>query len=131
MPGSPLDPRARGTNALLKQGAAIVTEARDVLDVLSPLTGDLLILPATQRTDLLSGLDEDGLHAAATSDVAETTDLHRDRVVDALGPVPVDLDTLVRHTGLDAAQLQLILLELDLAGRILRHPGNRIALKPV
>jgi DNA processing protein len=61
---------------------------------------------------------------------AITTDEQRDILVDALGPVPIDVDTLVRHTGLDASNAQLILLELDLAGRLLRYPGNQVALVP-
>ncbi len=125
VPGSPLDPRARGTNALLKQGATLVTCADDVIDSLSPLIGRDTFKAEAAQPDLLTQIDE-----APEPLQAITTDEQRDILVDALGPVPIDVDTLVRHTGLDASNAQLILLELDLAGRLLRYPGNQVALVP-
>jgi DNA processing protein len=59
------------------------------------------------------------------------TEEQRDIVIDALGPVPTDIDTLVRHTGMDTGAVQLILLELDLAGRLHRYAGNQVALVPM
>ncbi len=125
VPGSPLDPRARGTNALLKQGATLVTSADDVIESLAPLMPDGSILSDLEQADLLNQLDEEPavLHPI-------TTDMERDLMVDALGPVPIDVDTLVRHVGISAGSAQLILLELDLAGRLLRYPGNQVALMP-
>ena len=52
----------------------------------------------------------------------------RDRVVEALGPTPVSVDELIRHTGLHPAQVFMILLELDLAGRLERHAGGAVSL---
>ncbi|OWP17828.1 DNA processing protein DprA, partial [Brucella melitensis] len=126
VPGSPLDPRARGTNLLLKQGATLVTGVEDVIETLLPL-----IRPADpagdepEQPDLLTQIDEEPEQLQAI-----TTDRERDLVIDALGPVPVDVDTLVRHTGIETDAIQLILLELDLAGRLLRYPGNRVAIVP-
>lgn len=125
VPGSPLDPRARGTNALLKQGATLVTGADDVIESLAPLMPDGSILPNPAQPDLLNQLDEE---PAILQPI--TTDMERDLMVDALGPVPVDVDALVRHVGINAGSAQLILLELDLAGRLLRFPGNQVALMP-
>ncbi|OYR12302.1 DNA-processing protein DprA [Brucella grignonensis] len=125
VPGSPLDPRARGTNALLKQGATLVTGADDVIESLAPLMPNGSILPNPAQPDLLNQLDEE---SAALQPI--TTDMERDLMVDALGPVPVDVDALVRHVGINAGSAQLILLELDLAGRLLRYPGNQVALMP-
>lgn len=125
VPGSPLDPRARGTNSLLKQGATLVTNAGDVIEALEPLmpTGETLDKPS--QSDLLARLDE-----APASLQAHTDDRDRDLIVDALGPTPTDVDSLVRYTGINANTAQLILLELDLAGRLLRYPGNQVALVP-
>lgn len=123
VPGSPLDPRARGTNALLKQGATMVTGAQDVIEALEPLLRQDAALP--EQPDLLAQIDEEPEPLQAI-----TTDRERDLIADALGPVPVDVDTLVRHTGIDAGAVQLVLLELDLAGRLIRSPGNQVALTP-
>lgn len=125
VPGSPLDPRARGTNSLLKQGATLVTNADDVIEALNPLIGREAIHSDEDQPDLLKQFDEppEPPHAI-------TTDEQRDILLDALSVVPIDVDTLVRHTSLDASSAQLILLELDLAGRLLRYPGNQVALVP-
>ena len=127
VPGSPLDPRARGTNLLLKQGATLVTEANDVIEALRPLAGpNAYQANIPVQPDLLSpALEEpESLQPFATEE-------QRDIVIDALGPVPTDIDTLVRHTGMDTGAVQLILLELDLAGRLHRYAGNQVALVPM
>lgn len=127
VPGSPLDPRARGTNLLLKQGATLVTEANDVIDTLRPLAGS-----SAYPTDMPIQPD----HGSSAMEEPESfqpiaTEEQRDIVIDALGPVPTDIDTLVRHTGLDTGAIQLILLELDLAGRLHRYARNQVALAPL
>jgi len=124
VPGSPLDPRARGTNLLLKQGATLVTEANDVIETLRPLAGSTAYqMDTPPQPDLLSPAMEEpeSLEPIATEE-------QRDIVIDALGPVPTDIDALVRHTGVDTGAVQLILLELDLAGRLQRYAGNQVAL---
>ncbi|MGU3398629.1 DNA-processing protein DprA [Brucellaceae bacterium D45D] len=126
VPGSPLDPRAAGTNALLKQGATLVTGIDDIIEALSPLI---------RPQDLFSeDAADDSAHIwleeADDEPLVLTSENERDRLVDVLGPTPVDIDSLVRQTGIGASQIQLILLELDLAGRLIRYPGNRIALLP-
>ncbi|HHV69805.1 DNA-processing protein DprA [Brucella intermedia] len=129
VPGSPLDPRARGTNLLLKQGATLVTEANDVIEMLRPLAGSSAYAYPTDmptQPDLLSPAMED-----PESYQPIATEEQRDIVIDALGPVPTDIDTLVRHTGLDTGAIQLILLELDLAGRLHRYARNQVALVPL
>lgn len=116
VPGSPLDPRAAGTNGLLKEGATIVTETSDILDALSPLSG----VPRHAPTSL-----EEPNEQAATP---PPDDDERALVLEALGPAPVHLDELIRHTGLHPAQVMMILLELDLAGRLERHAGSAVSL---
>ncbi|BBD37718.1 DNA processing protein DprA [Aminobacter sp. Y103A] len=116
VPGSPLDPRAAGSNGLLKDGATLVTEAADVLEALAPLVGRKPFAPAR--------LEEPPDFTATPPPV----DGDRARVIEALGPVPVEVDELIRHTGLHPAQIFMILLELDLAGRLERHSGGRVSL---
>jgi len=112
VPGSPLDPRAGGPNRLLKQGAALVTEAADILDALAPLLG---------RADA-PGLGTEQPPAAHGLGPAEPADDTRARIVELLGPAPTPVDDLVRLSGCTAAEVQIVLLELDLAGR-LDHTG--------
>lgn len=116
VPGSPLDPRAAGSNGLLKDGATLVTEAADVLEALAPLVGRQPFAPAS--------LEEPPDFTATPPPV----DGDRARVIEALGPVPVEVDELIRHTWLHPAQIFMILLELDLAGRLERHSGGRVSL---
>ncbi|MER9128235.1 DNA-processing protein DprA [Mesorhizobium sp. M0768] len=116
VPGSPLDPRAAGANGLLKDGATLVTEAADITSAIAPLVGAW-----APRTSPL----EEPPDFSATPPPREDD---RDRVVEALGPTPVAVDEIIRHTGLHPAQVFMVLLELDLAGRLERHPGGNVSL---
>jgi DNA processing protein len=119
VPGSPLDPRCHGTNGLLKQGAIVTTGPADVLEALAPLSQiDLFDQPV---------MDEPG-DGQISSDMAPPDDDDRATIASALGPTPVDVDDIIRHTGLPAATVYLVLLELDLAGRLHRHPGGLVSL---
>ncbi|MBX3567219.1 MAG: DNA-processing protein DprA [Rhizobiaceae bacterium] len=113
VPGSPLDPRAEGTNRLLKDGAVLVTDARDVLETLAPMT---MRQPQTFS------------EPADFTDAPEADDSARSRLLEALSPTPGEIDELIRHTGLHPAQVHLVLLELDLAGRLERHAGGMVSL---
>lgn len=120
VPGHPLDPRAEGTNKLLKSGATLVTEPDDLLAALSP---------QTHRGHLRDEPPE----PVAPEEVAAPAPLSerdRNRVLAALGPAPVDIDTLVRGTGLTSRCVQVALIELALAGRIARHGNGLVSLLP-
>ena len=123
VPGHPLDPRAEGTNKLLKSGATLVTEPEDLLSALAPLTRR----PATLLRD-----EESGSFAVDRAAVppAPLSEHDRDRVVAALGPAPIDVDSLVRGTGLSIRAVQAALIELALAGRIERHGNGLVSLLP-
>ena len=116
VPGSPLDPRAAGANGLLKDGAILVTETSDITDAIKPLTGPSI----SPRVALAEPPDFSSIPPAGDSD--------RERLVEALGPTPVGVDELIQHTGLHPAQAFMILLELDLAGRLERHSGGAVSL---
>ncbi len=120
VPGSPLDPRAAGANGLLKDGAILVTEAADVIEAIAPLTGNTIQLPPEMNEP--PDFRPDSRRPPPT----EAGD--RDRVIEALGPTPIPVDDLIRHTGLHPAQVFMILLELDLAGRLERHAGGSVSL---
>ncbi|MEK1947848.1 MAG: DNA-processing protein DprA, partial [Ensifer adhaerens] len=119
VPGSPLDPRCHGTNDLLKQGAIVTTTSDDVLDALAPLS--------QYRLPLAAGAEEPG-HAAPSRQPVPLADGDRATIIDALGPTPAEIDDVIRHTGQPAAEVYLVLLELDLAGRLSRHAGGLVSL---
>jgi DNA processing protein len=114
VPGSPLDPRCEGSNGLLKQGATLVTEGADVIEVLEPILG--------RPMDL--GMEE----PEGPSPQPEPASEDRKRIVSLLGPTPVGLDDLVRLSGCSPAAVRTVLLELELAGRLERLGGGLVSL---
>ncbi|MGV8939674.1 MAG: DNA-processing protein DprA [Allorhizobium sp.] len=119
VPGSPLDQRCHGTNQLLKDGAIVTTGAEDVLEALAPLSQIVQFSPPEAEEPL----DEGNRPMIPPPD-----DNDRAVIVDALGPTPVEVDDIIRHTGLAASSVYLVLLELDIAGRLHRHPGGMVSL---
>ena len=117
VPGSPLDPRCEGTNNLIKNGATLVTHALDVLDALAPLTRKPMASLPSMEEPTRNELEQ-----------PEASESDRRRIVDALGPTPVAVDELIAFTGTTPAQVYLVLLELDLAGRLQRHSGGAVSL---
>ena len=120
VPGSPLDSRCHGTNRLIKDGATLVTEAADILDALSPMMEPRLDLQHVVR---------EGTGDQPISQIGDRAgDKERAILAEALGPSPVETDDIIRHTGLPAATVYLLLLELDIAGKLNRHSGGRISM---
>ncbi len=117
VPGSPLDPRARGANRLIRDGATLTESAEDVLAVLGPILGGGFGEP--ENPPLAPGVDTRALEHEA--------DRVRRAVEEALGPAPVGIDELIRLTGAPASAVLTVLLELELAGRCRRHPGNFVS----
>ena len=119
VPGSPLDPRCEGTNGLLKDGAMIVTRPEDIIEALRPLAEpDLFRLQLAEAP-----VEKNGKTLSPPPD-----DTDRDQIVDALGPTPVEIDDIIRHTGLSVSSVHSVLLELDMAGRLHRHPGGLVSI---
>jgi len=115
VPGSPLDPRTEGSNDLIKQGATLVTEAADVVAVLRPILGQPIEVSAEEpETSSVLG--------------AEPGNDERTRIMELLGPTPVSIDDLVRLSGCSPALVRVVLLELELAGRLERHGGALVSL---
>jgi DNA processing protein len=125
VPGHPLDPRAEGTNRLLKDGAMIATEPEDVIEALAPMQ-------AGEPSCGLAGAQEPAPVESPSRSVADAArqvaPQDRARLLAALGPAPVDIDELVRATGLHVRALQIALIELALAGRIERHGHQLVSL---
>jgi DNA processing protein len=112
VPGSPLDPRAAGTNDLIKQGATLTTEASDVINAIEPI----MARPLEMR-------EPEDEPPASEPDAGD-----RARIIDLLGPAPVLLDDLIRMAGTSPSVVRTVLLELELAGRLERHGGGLVSL---
>ena len=117
VPGSPLDPRARGTNNLIRDGAALTEGADDVIAALERTFAPPLTEPPER-------------YVAPPGAAPSEADLDRGRATihTLLAPAPVGVDELVRQSDLTPAVVLIILLELELAGRLQRHPGNQVSL---
>jgi DNA processing protein len=126
IPGHPLDPRAEGTNRLLKSGATLVTEPDDVLQALAPLLREPAS-PAAAAGPYAAR--QEALSLDAPQAPASLVETDRARLIEALGPAPIDVDELARVTRLSARAIQIGLLELALAGRIERHGHHLVSLK--
>ena len=116
VPGSPLDPRAQGCNLLIRQGATLVQTAADVLEAVRPIQPTLASPRAPYEAPEPQWMDGDG---GALGIVEEL-----------LGPSPVPVDEIIRLSGVPSGAVQMALLELDLAGRLDRHAGGKVSLRP-
>jgi DNA processing protein len=115
VPGSPLDPRAKGTNRLIREGATLTESAEDVLSGLRSPAGRMFREPDGDAAPEPGGVDD-----------AEADRIRRE-IEELLGPSPVEIDELVRQCGASVPVVLAVLLELELAGRLHRHPGNRVS----
>ena len=153
VPGSPFDPRCEGTNGLLRSGATIVMGVEDVLNALRPMLGDGMRAPTLFRDRpaqdeapdewlndagenepgvTWTGVTWNGGGEAAFDDTDESaqaeTALSADqRLLSLLSISPVEIDTLMRMSGLPARAVQTHLTMLELSGHIERHSGNRVS----
>jgi DNA processing protein len=112
VPGSPLDPRAQGCNQLIRDGATLIQSAADVIEMIRPMAGRVA-QPITGFT--------------AEPFQGDPEDADRQRVADLLSHAPVLVDEVIRQSGLSPAIIQIVLLELELGGRLERHAGGRVS----
>ena len=117
VPGSPLDPRSRGGNDLLRQGAAVCEGAEDVLRALAGLSG----LAEPDRSF-------DPFPPTGRESGGESPDTARERILDLLSPSPAPRDDIVRLSGLTTSEVNAALAELELSGRVVFTTGGGAAL---
>ena len=152
VPGSPLDPRAEGTNDLIRQGATLCTSAEDVIAALAarrdgagspdalgeaprfapesePLWDELDLFgdvvegsPEPEKRPSSFAEEEPPPRRGGSETVAGLAAL--------LGAAPVSIDELIRASGLAPRVVQAALVELELDGTVLRHDGQRVSLHP-
>jgi DNA processing protein len=116
VPGSPLDPRARGANDLLRHGATLAETAADVIAGLEGWVAPRAPERAIADEPPLAAADDGGIDRA------------RVEILELLGPTPVEVDEILRQCQVTAALARIVLLELELADRLERHPGGKVSL---
>ncbi len=120
VPGHPLDPRASGPNALIRDGATLIRNAEDVLENINNFTGNTL------EDSGFSAFERQVI--ANDEPDAQSFEDARDIVLENLSYTASEVNELIRNTGLNTALVQTVLMELELAGRLQRLPGNRAML---
>jgi DNA processing protein len=125
VPGSPADPRSRGSNDLIRHGATLTESADDVLAQLAPV----LHGKAPPQRALMLPLDPSPHRPPPGAAEPAADEAALAMILELLGPTPVAVDELVRQCQLTAAVIATLLLELELAGRVERHPGNLVSLR--
>ena len=122
VPGSPLDPRCQGTNNLIRQGAMLTEGVADVTDALV----GLLVQPLDEYRKAMI-FDPEPRPVPDESEIGQA----RHAIIECLGPTPVSVDEIIRQCQITTSVVLTVLLELELAGRLERHPGNNISLNIV
>ncbi len=119
VPGNPMDARAGGCNQLIREGATLIRNAEDILEAL----GKSLTMPEARSAsrDTASKPPDPVIRPTAEPESFLS------RLLSILGPVPVQEDVLTRELGTTAAIMGAALLDLELEGRIARHPGGMIS----
>lgn len=117
VPGSPLDPRAKGTNGLIRDGAHLLESAQNIFQELESLKN----VPLNEREyqyfqDVKPPLPGEGELLEARKVIAESLSIS-----------PVCVDEIIRQCQISASVVQNVLLELELAGHVERHPGNMVS----
>ena len=115
VPGSPLDPRAQGCNQLIRGGATLVQTASDVIEAIRLPTSSVRSAPTRYEHAPEEMIDGEDVLSSVES---------------LLGPSAVPVDEIIRLSGATSGAVQMALLELDLAGRLERHAGNKVSLRP-
>lgn len=121
VPGFPLDPRSQGANKLIKDGAYLVESVQDITLNLP----DYAIFKKSLEDSAITGNNFKLLENKETNKVTSNMRL---QVTELLSPTPVDIDCLAKESGIPLPVIYAVILELELAGSVIRHPGNKISL---
>ena len=128
VPGHPLDPRASGTNKLIQEGAQLVCKPQDIIEALAvQIDKSNIANISSDQTD--NQVFEKNHSNKGFYETNNTTKELRSRLLDLLGPTPIERDSLTRLLKCPARELQILLLELDLEGRLEHHGHQKVSLK--
>lgn len=117
VPGHPGDPRAQGPNKLIRDGATLIQNADDVMESINSFATGFQLHDFQTQERLTTPM----------ADPSNRQDIHT-LVLQNLSPMPVNVDELAQACHISIPELQMPLLELELAGRLQRLPGNRVVL---
>ena len=126
VPGFPTDPRYKGNNKLLKQGASILESVDDIIDNLSHVNFAQTSGMSDQQYKLNDRNDNSSFMTSQTSNISDSM---RKDITSLLSTTPVEIQEIVNHIQLPLSIIYTILLELELAGKLNRHPGNKVSIK--
>jgi DNA processing protein len=118
VPGAPSDPRSSGGNDLIRQGAILTESANDVLGVVNGL----------ERSSLEEPQPIDFIHAIPISVDAAEVEKARSVIEESLSSAPVTVDEIIRNCQFSPSVVSVVLLDMELAGRLERHPGHQVSL---
>ena len=113
IPGSPLDPRSRGCNQLIREGATLVQNAEEIAELVRPLDHRMRAVPARYV-------------GSEPVTIGDDINDERQAVIDLMGMTYVSVDELVRQSGSSQANVQMVLLEMELAGKLERGAGGKV-----
>jgi DNA processing protein len=121
VPGFPGDPRGEGPNSLIQNGAKLIQKADDVLEELMTMSAKTI-----QQPTLFHGVNESPISFEEYEQDTPNEDSYQ-LILQNLNHTPTDIDIICRGCQIPPHQLQSVLLDLELAGQVLRHPGNRVS----
>jgi DNA processing protein len=116
IPGFPLDPRSEGTNMLIKRGANLITSSKDILELLSNYDSREI------KTNHLFGENDEGILYDDKIEKEINIDL-----LEVISSSPTSVDEIMGLYGFSASEINSKLLEYEILGEIIRHPGNKVS----
>ena len=120
VPGSPLDPRSVGANNLIREGATLINNAQEIIDELKPINEEY-------QEDIMYNLHETVRENDELMEGETAQQNHFNAIQNALDFTPISVDEIIRHTGCSTEQVVKVLLAMQMAGEIERHPGNKVS----
>ena len=123
VPGSPLDPRCRGSNLLLKKGGSLVESAQDIVDLLRP---QLELAPIAEQKDDLFNL---GVNFGVAQEKQIKNNAVQDQILMALSHTPTAGDQILQSCGVPAKMFWSAIADLEMQGKLIRYAGNYLALQ--
>ena len=120
IPGSPVDPRAEGPNILIKNGAYLVTSAEDIMEIIFSQSENIFTLSESKQKTFSS--------ANIARNIEGDVEKFREKITDILNYNPISIDDIIIETHANINIVLTVVLELEIAGKLQRHPGNKISL---
>lgn len=129
VPGSPLDPRSAGTNALIRQGATLIRHAEDISDAIHSTPALFAKIDESPAPRPRRAQTNDNRNPAVPPEtIANASEDQSERILTCLSQTPVEVDEIVRQTQIPTGEVLGLLMELEIQGKCRLHPGQKVAL---